>query len=68
MYNFGVIFGIFRHFIPEQIAAAKVKKNRRNLRKSWLEITHAYRVENPTEFVALGRICEIFLKDWKFIS
>ena len=33
MYNFGVVFGVFRHFIPEQIAAAKVKKNRRNLRE-----------------------------------
>ncbi len=51
-------------FIPEQIAVAKVKKNRRNLRKSWLEITRTYRVENPDDFISLGRACEIFLNNW----
>lgn len=30
----------------------------------WLEITRAYRVENPDDFTSLGRICEIFLNNW----
>lgn len=34
----------------------------------WLEITRVYRVENPQEFTHLGRICEIFLKDWQIDS
>ena len=33
-----MFFDDFWLFMPEQIAAAKVKKNRRNLRKSWLAI------------------------------
>ena len=30
----------------------------------WLDITHAYRVENPDDFISLGRVCEIFLNNW----
>lgn len=63
MYNFGVVFGLFGPFIPERIVTAKVKKNRRNLRKFWLEITCAYRDENPDDFSSLGRICELFLRN-----
>ena len=32
--------------------------------KMWLDITHAYRVENPDDFISLGRVCEIFLNNW----
>ena len=30
---------------------------------SWLEITRAYRVENPDDFTSLGRMCELFLRN-----
>ena len=42
------------------------KKNRplTGRHKMWLEITHTYRVENPDDFISLGRICEIFLNNW----
>ena len=36
MYKKKVFFDDFLLFMPEQIAVAEVKKNRRNLRKSWL--------------------------------
>ena len=31
---------------------------------TWLEITHAYRVENPDDFISLGRVCVVFLNNW----
>ncbi|MBP3340365.1 MAG: hypothetical protein J6L47_01725, partial [Alphaproteobacteria bacterium] len=34
------------------------------LRKFWLGAACSYRHENPTEFTAITRLCEIFLKDY----
>ena len=31
---------------------------------TWLDITRTYRVENPDDFISLGRVCEIFLNNW----
>ena len=62
MYNFGGIFGIFRHFIPEQIATAKVKKNRRNMRKSWLRCISIGRTRDILDLLSLGKSIEKILQ------
>jgi hypothetical protein len=42
------------------------KKNRplTGLCKMWLGAACSYRRENPTEFTAIARLCEVFLKDY----
>ena len=48
------IFGIFRHFVPGRIVAAKVKKNRRNLRKSWLAAIEQLRTTYRLDILSLN--------------
>ena len=41
--------------MPEQIAAAKVKKNRRNLRKSWLACINIGRTRDILDLLSMGK-------------
>ena len=54
MYVFVLKYDIFVVFIPEQVAAVKVKKNRRNLRKSWLAAIEQLRTTYRLDVLSLN--------------
>ena len=58
------IFDVLVCFIPEQIAAIKVKKNPGKPGNFWLETACSYRVENRDEFEKLSKIVDVFIKNW----